>query len=1057
MHMRKKLLLGFCAMVLSIAMFAQTVVVTGKVTDEKGAALAGATVREKNTNNATSAGADGSYSIKVKPGTKLVISVEGYTNREIAAKAGAGNDVSLTVDTKNLTEVVVTALGVKREKKALGYAVATVDKKQLEQRPDGDVVRLLNGKAPGVDIGATSGLSGSGTNIIIRGVSSISGDATPLFIVDGVQFDGSTNAQSDFRYGNQTSSRFLDLDPNNIESVNVLKGLSATTLYGAQGRNGVVLITTKNGANTRVNKKTEVTVNQSFFTNTVANLPEYTDKFGGGFDMSTGLTFFSNWGAPFKTPPVRVNHPYNQPGLAGAFPEFQGQTYEYKPYRNTVKNFFRQGAISTTSINMKGSVGGVNLSANYSYLDDKGFTPGNSVNRNTFGIGGNAKLSNNITLNATFNFVNTDFKSPPNSVSFGSSAANGSGVFADLMYTPPAVDLMNLPYKNPLTGGSIYYRPANDIQNPRWTVENVLTGQKVNRTYGQISAKYDVLKNLNLTYRLGWDNFNTFDYYYQNKGGVQNPLGFMRTVNAQTTIWDHYLIGNYQTDLNEDWNLTVEAGVNSRQRSDDQTGVASQQQIIFGLFNHGNFINQAFRGEDGSNLNGKSSEQQIGVFTQGSFGYKDYMYVTIGGRNDWVSTLEANNRSLFYPSSSISFIPTSAIAALQNNKILNYAKVRAGYSTSARFPAPYRTRQALSVNANAFVDRNGTALNTNSIPNRLPNPDLKPELLQEFEVGFEGRLINNRVSVDFTYYNRVSKDQILTQALDPATGYTSKEVNGGDVSNKGIELQLGVTAVKNRNFSWQIDMNYTRNRSMVSNLPSSIKQIPVAGYTDLGAFAMNGQPLGVIQGYYVQRDPKSGQRVVNSQGNYISSNEIGIIGNPLPLWKGALINTVTYKGLSFRMQWDYTHGGDIYSTTVRSLLARGVTKDTEFDRYAPVILPGVLENGRPNNIQTSATNAYFANFGFGANDMSIWDGSVIRLREMSLSYSVPESALKKLPFGGISFTVSGQNLWYKAPNFPKYSNFDPETSGLGVGSYRGLEFITGPSSRRIGASIRVTF
>lgn len=1035
----------------------QVLDVSGTVTDDKGKAVSDAAIVVKGTNTGATTDANGNFKIKAKQGATLVISSVGFTKKEVTV-TGASVKVSLESADQNLSEVVVTALGIKREKKALGYAVATVDKKQLEQRPDGDVVRLLNGKAPGVDIGATSGLSGSGTNILIRGLSSISGDATPLFIVDGVQFDGSTNAQSDFRFGNQTSSRFLDLDPNNIESVNVLKGLSATTLYGSQGRNGVILITTKNGSNTRTNKKTEITVNQSLFTNNVANLPTYTDKYGGGFDMSTGLVFFSNWGAPFQNPAVKVAHPYDRAALNTAFPEYVGATYDFKAYPNTVKNFFKTGLVSTTSMNIKGNVGGVSLAGNYSYLNDNGFTPGNSVMRSTFGLGGQAKLSNNFTLSGTINYVNTDFKSPPNSVSFGSSAANGSGVFTDLIYTPPAVDLMNLPYKNPIDGSSVYYRPANDIQNPRWTVENVLTGQKVARTYGQLSAKWDILKNLNVTYRIGYDNYNDFNYYYQNKGGVQSPLGFMRTVNGVNQIWDHYLIGNYMVDINKDWNVTVEGGMNYRELNYSQTGVLSSQQLVFNLFNHGNFINQSFRGEDGGNLNFVENQKQLGFFTQGSFGFKDYLFITAGGRYDWVSTLEAANRKLFYPSSSVAFIPTSAIAALQNNKFVNYLKVRAGYSTSARFPSPYRTRQALAIGANSFVDRGGNQINTNAIPNRLPNPDLRPELLGEAEFGVEGKFFKNKISVDFTYYSRKSKNQILSQSLDPSTGYTVKEINGGDVTNKGIEMQLGFTPVKTKNITWQVDVNYTRNRNMVSNLPSSVKQINVAGYSDLGAFAINGQPLGVLQGYYVQRDATKGnQRMVNNQGQYLTSTEIGIIGDPNPLWKGALINNLSYKNLSLRVQVDYTHGGDIYSTTTRALLARGVTKDTEFDRYAPVILPGVLPNGQQNNIATSATNAYFANFGFGANDMSVWAGSIWRLREVSLSYSLPDNLLKKTPFGGVSLTLSGQNLWYLAPAFPKYVNFDPETSGLGVSSYRGLEFITGPSSRRLGASLRITF
>jgi hypothetical protein len=293
--------------------------------------------------------------------------------------------------------------------------------------------------------------------------------------------------------------------------------------------------------------------------------------------------------------------------------------------------------------------------------------------------------------------------------------------------------------------------------------------------------------------------------------------------------------------------------------------------------------------------------------------------------------------------------------------------------------------------------------------------------------------------------------------LDPSTGYTEKEINVGAVENKGIEVGLGITPFKGNNFGWDFLINYTQNRNRVTELLAGTKQIPVAGFTDLGGFAIVGQPLGIMQGSYVQRDPKSGQRIVDNNGDYLASTEIGIIGDPTPDFKASFINTFSYKGISLRAQFDWTQGGDIYSTTIRSLLARGLTKDIEGDRTLPYLLPGVKQDGTPNDIQTDATNAYFNSYGFGAADVSVYDATIVRIKEVSLTYAVPVKALSKTPFGGLSFTISGQNLWYKAPNVPKYSNFDTETSGLGASSYRGFEFISGPSSRRIGASLRITF
>ncbi len=1051
--MRKKLLLSFCAWIFAlIAGLAQTTTVTGKVTDDKGKPIEGAAVVEKKSKGGTATDANGVFKLTVKPGAVLVISGTGFEKREVAASEAS--NVSLKTADENLSEVVVTALGIKREKKALGYAVSSVGKKDLELRPEGDLARVLSGKAPGVNIGATSGLSGSGTNIVIRGVNTISGNSQPLFVVDGVPFDGSTNTQSNFVYGNQSPSRFLDLDPNNIESVDVLKGLSATTMYGELGRNGVILVTTKNGATQKARKKTEITVSQSLFNNSVANLPEYNESYGGGFDLSLGLAFFSNWGAKFTNPAATVPHPYDRAALRSAFPEFVGKTYEYK-YYNSVPNFFRTGTVSNTSVNVAGTTGIVNYNANFGYLDDQGFIYGNGLTRNTFGLGGSAKLTNKVTVSGTFNYVNSDQKSPPTSTSFGSSAT-ATSVFGDVMYTPTAVDLMGLPWENPITKGHVYYRAGNDIQNPIWTTRNAFTQNKVNRAYGNMQIRYEVLKGLNLSYRVGFDNYSEFQMYAQNKGGQQYATGIYRTSAGNNNIWDHTVLASYKTDITSSWDLNVDAGVNSRENTYAQTGTLSRDQLVFGLLDHTNFITHDIVSESGSDLDYKVKSQSIGAFASATFGYNQYLYLNLGGRNSWTSTLEKANRSIFYPSTSVSFIPTQAIPALQNNKYINYLKLRVGYSTSAGFPGAYETRPVLGIATRTFLDRASTPVNLNAISGTLPNPDLKPELQTEFEAGIDGKFLKNRLTLDLTLYNRISKNQLLNRDLDPSSGYSSIKINAGQVSNKGIEMGLGYTFVQTKDWNWKVDALWTLNRSMVSDIPSDLKEIVYAGYTTLGNFAINGQPLGVIKGYYWEREAKTGQRIVSATGDYVSSQNIGIIGDPTPKYKMTGISNLSYKGLSFRMQWEYTCGGDMYSSTTRSLIARGVTKDTEFDRAAPYLLPGVDANGNPNRVQTSATQAFFNN-GFGPDESGIYDATLIRLRELSLAYSLPEKLLAKTPFGGVSFTLSGTNLWYNAPNFPKYANFDPETNGLGVSNGRGLEFITGPSSRRIGASLRITF
>lgn len=1056
--MRKFLLLFSMYLCLMTVANAQ-VIIKGKVTDSKdGQPLSGVSVKLTSKAGGTSTANDGTYSIELtKKEGKLEFSYNGYASQTVKlASAGASVDVKLVLETKAMTEVVVTALGIKREKKALGYGVSTVSKKDLELRPEGDIARVLSGKAAGVTITNSSGLSGSGTNITVRAISTITGSSTPLFVVDGVPFNGETNSNSSFVYGNQTSSRFLDLDPNNIESVSILKGLSATTLYGENGRNGVILITTKNGGGVKPAQKTEITVSQSYFANNVANLPEYNTKYGGGFDLSNGVTFYSNWGGAFSNPPVQVRHPYDRPSLNVAFPQYVGALYDYKQY-NSVSNFFRKGSVSNTSVNVGGSNGTTSFSANFSYLNDVGFTIGNEMRKSTFGAGGTTKLSNKFTLSGTFNYVMTGVKAPPTSTSFGSGSTQTS-VFGDVLYTPTSVDLMGLPWENPLDHSQVYYRTANDIQNPRWTLYNSFTEDNVNRSFGNLQLKYDVMKGLNLGYRVGFDNYTESQLYAQNKGGDINPDGIMRTSTGINTIFDQNFYGAYNKDLNDKWKLNLDGGLNIRNDIYKQDGITSTQQLVYGLLNHNNFVNHLATSESGTVLGFKQETQTVGLYLQSGFSYSDYLYFTVGGRQGWTSTLEKDNRGIFYPSVSASFIPTSAINALKDNKYINYLKVRAGYATSAEFPGPYNTRPTLDINTKVFVNGGNTSINTNAISNTLPNPNLKPSLIKEFEFGLEGKVLNNRGNFDLSVYNRQANDQLLNRDLDPSTGFTSQRINAGNVTNKGIELSIGYTVIKNKNWKWQLDGLYSRNRSKVSDIPEDLKEIRTSGFTNLGTFAINGQPLGVIKGTAYVRDAK-GNRIVGSDGNYILANEVSVLGDPNADYRMTGISTLSYKQFSFRVQADFTHGGDMYSATSSVMVGRGVTRDTEFDRALGYILPGVREDGTPNNIQISATQAYFDNSvaGSAADEPGIFDATCIRIREASLSYSMPQEALKKLPFGSVSFTISGTNLWYYAPNFPKYVHFDPETSGLGVSNGRGLEFITGPSSRRIGASIRVTF
>nr|WP_288935167.1 SusC/RagA family TonB-linked outer membrane protein [uncultured Allomuricauda sp.] len=1055
--------------------------INGTVTDQGSLPLPGVNVIVKGTTAGTQTDFDGNYSISATSGQILVFSYVGQKTIEREVGSSTVINVQMEEDAQALAEVIVTAQGVRREARSLGYAVSEIDNEAIEDRPEGDLGRVLRGKAAGINITATNGVSGSGTNIIIRGFTSITGSNQPLFVVNGVPFDGGANEQNAFFDNVTESSRFLDLDPNTIESVNVLKGLSASVLYGERGRNGVILITTKNAGDVGAKSKNEVTISQSVFFNEPI-LPKYQNDFGGGFHQNFGF-FFSNHGASFNSEDLSnqllennglfirreggtalLLNPLSQlndPTLATGFEDIVNSEYPYIPY-NSVEQFFKTGLVSSTSIGLRGGNETTSYNANYGYLEDQGFTPGNRLRRNTFGVGGRAILSNNITISSNINFSRTDYKTPPIAASTGSgSISSGGSVFGDIMYTPRSVDLFGLPFQA-LDGRSVYYRSGNDIQNPRWTVANAKVSQNTDRVFGNFNLTYGLTDWLNATYRLGIDTYTEFNSYGQNRGGVDGDVtGILRTITARNTIWDHSLIFNADKNLTEDLNLKVILGGTSRRDQFQQDGVESTNQIVFGILEHFNFVNSATAGSffTGGNLASRSVVNTMGVYTDATLGYKDFLYLNGAVRTDWTSTLERDNQSITYPGASLSFIPTTAFESLSSDNGLNYMKLRVGYGTSAGFPLPYGTRNTLALNSRLFVDRGGNVISSNAVSNRLGNPDLEPERVNEIELGVDSKFFNNKLGVNVSIFKRNSEDLITDQNLDPSTGYTVTRINAGKLETKGIEVDFDLSPLRSEDFKWTISGNYYADESIVLSLPEGTEQIALTSTIAGNAanYAVVGQPFGVLLGTKVERT--NGQLTVDSNGDYIvgqSSTEV--IGDPNPDWTATLNNLVSYKGFNFNMSWQYRHGGDIFSTTAATLVGRGVVSaDGEPDREKTYVLPGVKQDGSTNDIQLTTTRIYFNNLFGGANELSIFDGTTLRLAEVSLGYSLSKKMLDKTPFGSLSITLSGSNLWYKAFNFPDDVRYDTNSVSTGVGNGQGIDFITGPSSRRYGLTVKASF
>ena len=1061
--------------------FAQKTV-TGVVSDSDGLPLPGATVLVQGTTTGVTTDFDGNFSINVAEGQTLEFSFVGYETAAIAVGAGNVINVTLSLGTQ-LEEVIVTSLGITREKRALGYAVSEVDNTQIENRASGDVARVLSGKASGVQVTNQGGISGSGTSVVIRGLSTFSSSNQPLFVVDGVPFQSDTNAMGSFTSGNNGSSRFLDLDPNNIESVNVLKGLAAATLYGSQGRNGVILITTKSGttgAGTRA-QKNEVTVNTSYFTNELAMKPDFQMQYGNGFNQNFGW-FFSNWGPSFDEEgpagwgrqsaingtvsgqPGFLKHPYNS-NLNARFLSrdllpllglSMDSLWEWKPY-DSVGDLFQPGEIVNTNINFRGQSddGKVSYNVNYGNLDDKGFTPGNTLRRNALSFGGRAVLSNKITVNGTLNYTATDFKTPPIAAAY-SSGSSDSSLYGNVFYTPRSIGIAQLPYAHPITGASIYYRSSNGIQHPLWTVNNTGDAQMTHRVFGGVSAQYDISDNLNLRYSYGYDVYSEDNTSYQNKGGQDGNLevqsGLYEKWNNTSTIFNHQVTINGDFELDDDWSVTFNAGAESVGREYDRNGVRSTGQNVFNVLRHYNFNSQ-------EEIEFYSRRNVLGVFAQAAFDYQDYLYFTLASRTDWVSNLSEENRSITYPSASISFVPTSVLDF--GNLPIDFLKVRASYGTSATYPGGYPIASTLSLNTKDFkVD--GVEVITNTTGSQLGNTGLKPELLAELEFGLEANLFDNRLSAEISYFDRNTTDLIITQPLDPSTGYTSTRTNIGEISATGWEVDLNADWIRGDKFNWNTSVNYTTNQAIVEDLGQNTDQIVYAGFSTRGNAAIPGLPLTSMIGTSVARDDQ-GRPLVDASGSYRTNNDTNyktnkyaLIGDSNPDFIANIGNTLTYGNLSLNVLFNASIGGDMYSSFIMTLLGRGITTDT-LDRELPYILPGVLADGSPNNKMIDNATTYFGNLILGGDELRTWDASVLRLSEVSLTYDIPSSWLDKTPFGAASISAQGFNLWYDAYNTPDGINYDPNIAGLGVGNGSGFEYFNGVSARRYGVSLKLTF
>lgn len=1109
--MKKFLLLCISSVFALSVAWAQELVISGRVSSmEDGSALPGVNVVLKGTTNGTVTDADGNYRITVPGGSSaLVFSFIGLTTQEVTVGDRTVVDVQLQLDVTQLSEVVVTAMDISRDKKALGYSVSSVNATNLQQRSEVDPLRALQGKMAGVNITGGGGAPGQSTKINIRGMSSLTGNTQPLFIVDGIPFDNSVNSNNsqgstgeDAARNTVFSNRAFDLDPNNIESMSVLKGAAAAALYGSRAANGVIIVTTKS-AKKGVRKGMEVNFASSLNFEEISGIPDYQDVYTQGSNQVYNGAFIGNWGAPFADHVDAINAAngtsYGKSyGVYTAGPQ-SGQNYpdgtgphpyatrypsltEYRDANgqpiavpivphDIIGGYFEKGRTTENAISISNGSEKMNMNITASRMDNKGMIPNSGATRTALSFGGNGQLENKLIIGGNVNYVNTTQHSPPSGGSAfsdyyggvnGDFAGAGS-IYARLFYLPRNFDLNGYAFENPVNGSNLFYRA---LDNPRWISKYNQYTSTVNRVYGSLSLGYDITEWLNVTLKGGINTYTDRRKDIVRSGGILEPLGHVTNDDLTNTEQDYTLLFNVTKDINEDISFRGIFGGNANQRSFVRSRVTGTG-IISDGFESGLYRLDATASQI-ANSDYTSLRRLLALYADLSFSYKDYLFLNFGGRNDWSSTLPIEANNYFYPFANLSLVVTDLVSM---PSVINMFKIRGAAAKVGSDAVPYYTSTNYVIGV-PFTTATGVRTNRASLTNRLGNPTLKPEFTTEYEGGFELAVLESRLSLDVTYFIRKSTDQIISAELPRSTGFTEQIVNFGELDNKGWEVAIGATPLKMSNgLQWDMNIVYTRIRSEVVDAGPTGQIIVGGPGSSLATIHKNGEPYGQIFGTKYARSVDGELLIDPNTGLPFTLQESQIVGNPNPDFMLGWNNTISFKGITLRALIDWKQGGDFYSFTGASLLLRGQLKQS-IDREGLRVVPGILGNTQtyepimeggstvPNTIPITAFDSHFSNGwgAYGADEVNIYDGTVIRLREISLGYSLPKTLLAKTPFGGVAFSVSGRNLWWNAPNVLEDLNLDPEVLGGTAGTnVQGFEYGSAPTTRRYGFNLNLTF
>lgn len=1038
MRMRKIFTMMLLLLLYAAAAWAQQTI-TGKITSAvTGETLPAATVKVVGTSVGALADINGSYSIKVlSENDVLEFSYVGYASQTVKVGSQRVINVALAENAKTIEGVIVTAIGIKAEKKSIGYAAQQVQGGELSNSNTENLVNALSSKVAGVQVTSSSGTPGASASINIRGRSSLRASGnSPLFVVDGIPVDNSYEGSYVYDYSN----RAIDLNSDDIESLTVLKGAAAAALYGIRAANGAILITTKSGKNAKGLKKS-ITFKTSLAFDQVNKLPEKQTMFAQGSGGQYSSTSNLSWGPNIDT--LRydgaTNYPKDINGHIVGMSDPAATSKHAQVY--PVDNFFETAITSNTYLSMSGSTDAGNYFFSAGHLNQTGIVPLSDFKRSNVKISGDSKLSEKFKISGTANYSN----SVNNLAQKGS---NLSAVMVGLMRNTPTFDLTNgssdpahdpAAYMFPDGTQRMYY---SGYDNPYWSVNKNKANSEVNRIIGSSQLDYKFTSWLSAMYRLGIDYYTEKRASFFDNNSSDTPNGYVTASTYNFSGINSDLIITGEKQLGKNLKLNLAAGHNYYVKETYTNYQKGDSLVLPNFYDLSNTRTT-------SGYDSKTAYKIVGIYYDVKLSYKSILYISSTGRNDWSSTLAKGNNSFFYPSVSASFIFSDAFG-WDKGKIFNFGKIRASWAEVGN-DAPIYSLQNYYTSITGGINGQ-TAFATQRT---IGNKDLKPETTRSSEVGADLRFFGNKLGIDLAYYESKSIGQIVSVPVAYSTGYEAIVMNAGTITNKGLEAQVTITPIDRKGFSWDMMFNFTRNRNMVVSLPDGVPMFSfeTTGVSSTQSVAIAGQPYGVLYGTRYLRN-EAGQILVRDDG-YPSKDQLnGVIGDPNPDFLLGIRNTFNYKGLQLTFLFDIKKGGDVYNGTKNVMCSLGTSKITE-NRNEDFVFQGVNENtGLPNTVVVKRDKKYYDSQGglAGLSEAAIEDGSYVRLRELGISYSMPAKWLKKTAFKGINLGINSRNLFL----WTKYTGIDPETNLSGVSNSLGRDYFNMPNTKSVEISLQLS-